>query len=99
MTQPETSPAEPGAVAYLLSRLNTDSPLQRVTMQPRRSGRFRLIRPRRNGHRHPGGWHRTSPAAGGGQTSAGNARYAVIDPETWPPAADCHGGDSGAGGL
>ena len=42
MTQPETSPAEPGAVAYLLSRLNTDSPLQRVTIAARRSGRFRL---------------------------------------------------------
>jgi hypothetical protein len=87
MTQPETSPAEPGAVAYLLSRLNTDSPLQRVTMQPDEVEDFGLS--------DPAGTVTVTLADGtehrlllGGQDFSGSARYAVIDPTTWPPAAD-----------
>ena len=85
MVQPDSEPAEPGAVAYLLSRLNTDSPLQTVAMQPDELEAFGLA--------DPAGTVTVTLEDGtehqlllGGEDFSGSARYAVIDPETWPPA-------------
>ena len=87
MVEPDPGPAEPGAVAYLLSRLNTDSPLQRVAMQPGDLEDFGLANPAgtvivtlEDGTEHQ--------LLLGGEDFSGSARYAVIDPETWPPAPD-----------
>ncbi len=87
MIQPDSEPAEPGAVAYLLSRLNTDSPLQTVAMQPDELEDFGLA--------DPAGTVTVTVEDGteyqlllGGEDFSGNARYAVINPETWPPATD-----------
>ena len=87
MVQPDSEPAEPGAVAYLLSRLNTDSPLQTVAMQPNELEDFGLS--------NPAGTVTVTLEDGtehqlllGGEDFSGSARYAVIDPETWPPAVD-----------
>jgi len=87
MVEPESSPAEPGAVAFLLSRLNTDSPLETVTMQPDEVEDFGLANPAgtvivtlENGTEHR--------LLLGGEDFSGSARYAVLDPETWPPTED-----------
>ena len=87
MVEPDSGPAEPGAVAFLLSRLNTDSPLQTVAMQPDEVEDF--------GFSDPAGTVTVTLEDGtehrlllGGEDFSGSARYAVIDPETWPPAAD-----------
>jgi hypothetical protein len=87
MVEPETSLAEPGAVAYLLSRLNTDSPLQTVTLQPGDVADFGLADPAGTVTvtLEDGTEHRLLL---GGEDFSGSARYAVIDPETWPPAPD-----------
>ncbi|MFM7326098.1 MAG: hypothetical protein ACKO4L_14475, partial [Nodosilinea sp.] len=45
LTRPIQSGAEAGAVAFLLSRLNTDRPLQRVTMQPDQAADFGFTEP------------------------------------------------------
>jgi hypothetical protein len=85
MVEPETSPAEPGAVAFLLSRLNTDAPLQMVTMGPDQVSEFGFTTPLgtatvtlKDGTKHV--------LILGGEDFSGNANYAVIDPSTWPPA-------------
>jgi hypothetical protein len=87
MVEPDTSPAEPGALAYLLSRLNTDSPLQTVAMQPDEVEEF--------GFSDPAGTITVTLEDGtehwlllGGEDFSGSARYAVIDPEIWPLAAN-----------
>ena len=87
MVEPESGPAEPGAVAYLLSRLNTDSPLQTVAMQPGEVEDFGLADPAGivTFTLEDGTEHRLLL---GGEDFSGSARYAVIDPEAWPPAAD-----------
>ncbi|WOD41653.1 hypothetical protein [Nodosilinea sp. E11] len=87
MTAPETALAEPGAVAFLLSRLNTDSPLQTVTMTADQATDF--------GFNAPVGIVTVTLNDGtehelilGGPDFSGNANYAIIDPEPWPPAAE-----------
>lgn len=85
MTVPENLVAEPGAVAFLLSRLNTDSPLQRVTMAADQIQDFGLDQPQgqvtvtlKDGTEHV--------LILGGPDFSGNANYAVIDPDgAWPP--------------
>lgn len=85
MTAPENALAEPGAVAFLLSRLNTDSPLQTVTMTADQAIDFGFNAPvgivtvtLKNGTEHK--------LILGGPDFSGSANYAVIDPEPWPPA-------------
>lgn len=86
MTQPQPGPAEPGAVAFLLSRLNTDSPLETVTMAPDQVADF--------GFSPPAGTVMVTLLDGaehtlilGGPDFSGSARYAIIDPATWPPSS------------
>jgi hypothetical protein len=85
MTAPEAALAEPGAVAFLLSRLNTDSPLQTVTMTADQAADF--------GFNAPVGIVTVTLKDGtehelilGGPDFSGSANYAVIDPDPWPPA-------------
>jgi hypothetical protein len=87
MAEPEVGPAEPAAVAYLLSRLNTDAPLQTVTMAPDALADFGLDTPAGTAvvTLEDGTEHRLML---GGEDFSGSARYAVIDPGTWPPPAD-----------
>jgi hypothetical protein len=88
MVAPTAALAEPGAVAFLLSRLNTDAPLETVTMTADQIADFGLDA--------PSGQVTITLADGsehqlflGGKDFSGNAYYAVIDPETWPlPAGD-----------
>lgn len=85
MVNPENWVAEPGAVAFLLSRLNTDAPLQRVTMAADQIEAFGLDQPQgqvtvrlQDGTEHV--------LVLGGPDFSGNANYAVIDPDgSWPP--------------
>ena len=86
MTAPEQAAAEPGAVAFLLSRLTTDSPLQNVTMGADQSTDFGFNAPigivtvtLKDGTEHE--------LILGGPDFSGGANYAVIDPDPWPPAA------------
>jgi len=87
MAEPEVGPAEPAAVAYLLSRLNTDAPLQTVTMAPDALADFGLDTPAGTAvvTLEDGTEHRLML---GGEDFSGSARYAGIDPGTWPPPAD-----------
>ncbi|MBE9138151.1 hypothetical protein IQ254_13310 [Nodosilinea sp. LEGE 07088] len=85
MTEPEAAVAEPGAIAFLLSRLNTDSPLQTVTMTADQATDFGFNAPvgivtitLKDGTEH-------ELILGGPDFSGGN-NYAVIDPDPWPPA-------------
>jgi hypothetical protein len=87
MTAPTTALAEPGAIAFLLSRLNTDAPLQTVTMGADQAEEFGLLNPLgtvtvglQNGTEHA--------LILGGPDFSGSANYAVIDPPTWPPQAN-----------
>ncbi|PSN13855.1 hypothetical protein C7293_14240 [filamentous cyanobacterium CCT1] len=84
MTEPENAVAEPGAIAFLLSRLNTDSPLQTVTMTADQATDFGFNAPvgivtvtLNDGTEH-------ELILGGPDFSGGN-NYAVIDPDPWPP--------------
>ncbi len=84
MLEPESALAEPGAIAFLLSRLNTDSPLQTVTMQADQATDF--------GFNAPLGIVTVTLNDGtehelilGGPDFSGSANYAVIDPDPWPP--------------
>lgn len=86
LTRPIQSRAEAGAVAFLLSRLNTDRPLQRVTMQPDQTPDFGFTYPTgtvtlilRDDRRHT--------LILGGPDFSGSAYYAVVDPPSWPPQA------------
>ena len=86
MLEPDNALAEPGAIAFLLSRLNTDSPLQTVTMQADQATDF--------GFNAPVGIVTVTLNDGtehqlilGGPDFSGSANYAVIDPDPWPPAA------------
>ena len=85
MTAPDDAIAEPGAIAFLLSRLNTDSPLQTVTMTADQATDF--------GFDAPVGIVTVTLEDGtehelilGGPDFSGGANYAVVDPEPWPPA-------------
>jgi hypothetical protein len=87
MTEPAQTEAEPGAVAFLLSRLNTDAPLETVTMQPEQIADFGLDQPSgqvtvtlKDGTEHQ--------LFLGNEDFSGSARYAIIDPETWPLPTD-----------
>ncbi|MFQ4135349.1 DUF4340 domain-containing protein [Nodosilinea sp. PGN35] len=87
MTAPENALAEPGAIAFLLSRLNTDSPLQTVTMQADQATDF--------GFNAPLGVVTVTLTEGtehelilGGPDFSGSANYAAVDPEPWPPAGE-----------
>ncbi len=86
MVEPADAPAEPGAIAFLLSRLNTDSPLQTVTMQADQVADFGFDAPIRivtvalqDGTEHE--------LILGGPDFSGGADYAVVDPDPWPPEA------------
>ncbi|TVQ10453.1 MAG: hypothetical protein EA368_07375 [Leptolyngbya sp. DLM2.Bin27] len=86
MLEPETALAEPGAVAFLLSRLITDSALQTVTMTADQAADF--------GFNAPVGIVTVGLNDGtehelilGGPDFSGSADYAVIDPDPWPPEA------------
>ncbi|MEA5449290.1 hypothetical protein VB780_11970 [Leptolyngbya sp. CCNP1308] len=85
MTAPDEALAEPGAIAFLLSRLNTDSPLQTVTMQADQATDFGFNAPLgivtatlKDGTEHE--------LILGGPDFSGSANYAVVDPDPWPPA-------------
>ncbi|PZU93006.1 MAG: hypothetical protein DCF32_23375 [Leptolyngbya sp.] len=87
MTAPDQALAEPGAVAFLLSRLNTDSPLQTVTMGADQATDF--------GFNVPLGIVTVTLKDGtehelilGGPDFSGSANYAVVDPDPWPPAGE-----------
>lgn len=87
MTAPDQALAEPGAIAFLLSRLNTDSPLQTVTMSADQSTDFGFDAPLgivtatlKDGTEHE--------LILGGPDFSGSANYAVIDPDPWPPAGE-----------
>lgn len=87
MTAPDQALAEPGAIAFLLSRLSTDSPLQTVTMQADQATDF--------GFNAPLGIVTVTLKDGiehelilGGPDFSGSANYAVVDPEPWPPAGE-----------
>lgn len=87
MVAPDNALAEPGAVAFLLSRLNTDSPLQAVTMAADDIESFGLADPQGRVviTLADGTEHRLLL---GGPDFSGNANYALIDPpEPWPPEA------------
>ncbi|MEO1068337.1 MAG: DUF4340 domain-containing protein [Cyanobacteria bacterium J06638_6] len=84
MVEPEEALAEPGAIAFLLSRLNTDSPLQTVTMQPDQFTEFGFNAPEgivtmtlQDGTEHE--------LILGGPDFSGGANYAIVDPDPWPP--------------
>lgn len=84
MVEPEEAVAEPGAIAFLLSRLNTDSPLQTVTMTADQASDF--------GFNAPVGIVTITLEDGtehelilGGADFSGGADYAVVDPDPWPP--------------
>ncbi len=86
MLEPETALAEPGAVAFLLSRLTVDSALQTVTMTAEQVADF--------GFDAPVGIATVTLTDGtehelilGGPDFSGSANYAVIDPDPWPPEA------------
>jgi hypothetical protein len=86
MVEPEEALAEPGAIAFLLSRLNTDSPLQTVTMEPDQITEF--------GFSAPVGIATVTLQDGtehelilGGPDFSGGANYAIVDPDPWPPEA------------
>ena len=85
MTAPDPALAEPGAVAFLLSRLTTDSPLQTVTMPAAQATDF--------GFTSPVGVVTVTLQDGtahklilGGPDFSGGADYVVVDPDPWPPA-------------
>lgn len=87
ITQPEVGPAEPGAVAFLLSRLTSDSSLQEVSMAADQQQDF--------GFTNPAGQVTVTLTDGsthtlilGGKDFSGNSRYAIADPKTWPLPAD-----------
>lgn len=87
MAEPDEALAEPSAIAFLLSRLNTDSPLQTVTMTADQAADF--------GFNDPVGIVTVTLEDGtkhelilGGPDFSGGANYAVIDPDPWPPEAD-----------
>jgi hypothetical protein len=86
MLEPQAALAEPGAVAFLLSRLTVDSALQTVTMTADQVTDFGLDVPLgiatvtlEDGTEHE--------LILGGPDFSGNANYAVIDPDPWPPEA------------
>ncbi|MBD2231035.1 hypothetical protein [Phormidium tenue] len=87
MTAPDKALAEPGAIAFLLSRLNTDSPLQTVTMGADQATDFGFNAPLgivtvtlKDGTEHE--------LILGGPDFSGSANYAVVDPDPWPPAGE-----------
>lgn len=86
LTRPIQSGAEAGAVAFLLSRLNTDRPLQRVTMQPDQAADFGFTEPMGTVTLTLGDDRRHTLILGGPDFS-GSAYYAVVDPPIWPPQA------------
>ena len=86
LTGPTQGPAEAGAVAFLLSRLNTDRPLQRVTMQPEETPDFGFTQPTGTVTLTLGDDRRHTLILGGPDFS-GSAYYAVVDPPSWPPQA------------
>lgn len=86
LTQPTQGLAEAGAVAFLLSRLNTDRPLQRVTMQPDQASDFGFTQPTGTVTLTLGDDRRHTLILGGPDFS-GSAYYAVVDPPSWPPQA------------
>lgn len=86
LTRPIQSPAEAGAVAFLLSRLNTDRPLQRVTMQPEETPDFGFTQPTGTVTLTLADDRRHTLILGGPDFS-GSAYYAVVDPYNWPPQA------------
>ncbi len=84
LTVPLQEPAEPGSVAFLLSRLNTDAPLQTLAMEADKAEEFGFTRPTgtvtvtlANGNQHR--------LILGGPDFSGTAYYAVVDPPQWPP--------------
>ncbi|MGB3137927.1 MAG: DUF4340 domain-containing protein [Nodosilinea sp.] len=87
MVEPDKALAEPGAIAFLLSRLNTDSALQTVTMTASQAADFGFNAPvgivtitLKDGTEHE--------LILGGPDFSGGADYAVVDPDPWPPAED-----------
>ncbi|MGB5974276.1 MAG: DUF4340 domain-containing protein, partial [Nodosilinea sp.] len=85
MVEPDKALAEPGAIAFLLSRLNTDSALQTVTMTASQAADFGFNAPvgivtitLKDGTEHE--------LILGGPDFSGGADYAVVDPDPWPPA-------------
>jgi hypothetical protein len=98
MVEPDTSPAEPGAVAFLLSRLNTDSPLETVTIQPDEVEDFGLADPAgtvivtlENGTEHR--------LLLGGARLQRQCPLRCHRPRNLAPRRRCHRGNCGTGGL
>ena len=82
---PLQEPAEPGAVAFLLSRLNTDTPIQTLTMKADKAGEFGFDQPRGTVTVTLANGNRRRFILGGADFS-GTAYYAVVDPPKWPPS-------------
>lgn len=83
MVKPETGPAEAGAIAFLLSRLNTDEPLRKMTLTPAQQAEFGLEDPTgtvtvtlEDGSQHT--------LVLGAKDFSGNALYALVDPAQVP---------------
>ncbi len=90
LTAPIQGQAEAGAVAFLLSRLNTDRPMQTVTMPPEETPDFGFTQPTGSVTLTLADDRRHTLILGGPDFS-GRAYYAVVDPPSWPPQA---GGES-----
>ncbi|MBD0267385.1 MAG: hypothetical protein ICV77_03730 [Cyanobacteria bacterium Co-bin8] len=87
MVQPVQAIAEEGAVAFLLSRLTSDAPVQELTLNPDQQAEF--------GFTPPSGTVELALADGtrhtlvlGGKDFSGTALYALIDPEQVPLPED-----------
>lgn len=87
MVQPETGPAEPAAIAFLLSRILTDTPAQEITITPDQQTEFGFDRPTgqvqitlKDGTVHQ--------VVLGADDFSGSSLYVLKDPETVPLPED-----------
>jgi hypothetical protein len=87
MVKPETAPAEPAAIAFLLSRILTDTPAQELTITPNQQTDFGFDRPTgqvqitlKDGTVHQ--------VVLGADDFSGSSLYVLKDPETVPLPED-----------
>ncbi|MGP1373481.1 MAG: DUF4340 domain-containing protein [Almyronema sp.] len=83
MLEPETAPAEPAAIAFLLNLLRTESAQQTTTLTPANQAEFGLASPTAT-IEFTLADETTHTLVLGGEDFSGGAVYALIDPETVP---------------
>ena len=83
MLRPQETPAEEGAIAFLLSSLTTDAPQQQIVMTPDQQGEFGFL--------SPSGKVELTLEQGtthtlvlGGEDFSGSGLYVLVDPEGVP---------------